>query len=313
MPSSNQQPGDESRLSATGEPVEPEELVEPEAFQPLYEFPPDAPDARPEATPLTHVLPEEAVQPKLSAEAIQQGLVYPPPPSYYQNLPIQTERPFLPQAPRGGTSIPNGLAYAPSQYPPVQQQPSQQGGTQYPPPGLPAYPAYPAYPAGMPVYGQPYQQQPPVKKSRRWLWILLSVLGVIMLASCGLCGWGAYTFVSSTYQQVSGALNVVDDFYSNLQAENYSAAYSDLAPQGQIIGLTQSQFTVQASKLDQQYGPVTSFVLGQPSFSNDANTGPNLSRFTITVDIKRTRLSYTALVTVKKIGGTWKITQYDRI
>jgi hypothetical protein len=306
MPSSNQQPEDESKLSAAGEPVEPEEVVEPEAFQPLYEFPPDALDARPEAALLTQVLPEKAAQPPLSPEAIQQGLVYPPPPSYYQNLPLQTERPSLPQPPRGGPSLPNGLAYAPSQSPPL-HQPSQQGGTRYPPPGLPAYPA------GMPVYGQPYKQQPPVKKSRRWLWILLSVLGVIILASCGLCGWGAYTFVSSTYQQVSGALNVVDDFYSNLQAENYSAAYSDLAPQGQIIGLTQSQFTAQASKLDQQYGPVASFSLGQPSFSNDAGTGPNLSRFTIAVDIKRTHLSYTALLTVNKIGGTWKITQYDGI
>lgn len=298
MPSSDQQPGDESKLSATGEP---EEVVEPEAGQPLYEFPPDALDARPEAAPLTPISPEKAAQPPPSSEAIQQGLIYPPPPSYYQNLPIQAERPSLPQPPRGGPS----LGYASSQPPPL-QQPSQQGGAQYPP-GLPAYPA------GMPVYGQPYKQQAPVKKSRRWLWILLSVLGVMILASCGLCGWGAYTFVSSTYQQVSGALNVVDDFYSNLQAENYSAAYSDLAPQGQIIGLTQSQFTAQARKLDQQYGPVTSFVPGQPSFSTDASTGPNLSRFTITVDIKRTHLSYTALLTVNKIGGTWKITQYDRI
>ena len=33
MPSSDQQPGDESKLSATGEPaIEPEEVVEPEGF-----------------------------------------------------------------------------------------------------------------------------------------------------------------------------------------------------------------------------------------------------------------------------------------
>nr|HET6905059.1 hypothetical protein [Ktedonobacteraceae bacterium] len=163
MPSSDQQPGDESKLSATGEP---EEVVEPEAGQPLYEFPPDALDARPEAAPLTPISPEKAAQPPPSSEAIQQGLIYPPPPSYYQNLPIQAERPSLPQPPRGGPS----LGYASSQPPPL-QQPSQQGGAQYPP-GLPAYPA------GMPVYGQPYKQQAPVKKSRRWLWILLSVLGV---------------------------------------------------------------------------------------------------------------------------------------
>ena len=155
MPSSDQQPGDETKLSAT---EEPEELVEPEAFQPLYEFPPDSLDAQPEAAPLTQVLPEKAAQPTLSTEAIQQGLVYPPPPSYYQNLPLQAERPSLPQPPRSGPSIPNGLANVPSQSSPMQQQPSQQGGTKYPPPGLPAYPA------GMPVYGQPYKQQPPVKK-----------------------------------------------------------------------------------------------------------------------------------------------------
>jgi len=145
------------------------------------------------------------------------------------------------------------------------------------------------------------------------VWILVSVLGVLLLAGCGICGWGAYSIFNSTYRQVSGAVNVVDDFYSNLQAENYNAAYSDLAPQGQIIGLTETQFTGQASQLDSHDGPVTSFVLGQPTYSTNAGTGPDLSRFTITVAVKRTHLSYTALLTVQQIGGTWKITEYDRL
>ena len=324
MSFSEQQPAGESKMGANEEPLELEEQGESEAFQPLYEFPPASAqslsDANPQAAPLTQVPPEEELQEKLqvqqgqsgqqeqqrqqsipSYEAIQQGMVYPPPPSYYQNMPTPSERPPLPAQPENRQSS----------APPLYQHHIQGTMPPYPPAGTVPYPP------GVPPYGygQPGQfgQQPPVKKSYRWVWILVSVLGVILLAACGLCGWGAYSLFNSTYQQVSGSLSVVDDFYSNLQAEDYSAAYSDLAPRGQILGLTQVQFTSQASKLDRQYGPIASFVLGQPSFSTNSNSQPDLSRFTITVDIKRTHLSYTALLTVNEIHGTWKITEYDRL
>jgi hypothetical protein len=324
MSSSEQQPADESKIQANEEPLEVGEQEEQVAVQPFYEFPPAAAqpplDKNPQAAPLTQVMPEEELQdnekaqpgqpgqqeqqPLPSHEAIQKGLVYPPPPSYYQNMPAPGERPSLPTQP--GNRPP--IAYASS-------QPSSQsrvpGTPLYPPPGPPAAP----YPQGVPVspYGYGHPGQPPVKKSYRWVWILVSVLGVTLLVACGLLGWGVYSLFNSVYQQVSGSLTVVDDFYSNLQAENYSAAYSDLAPRGQIIGLTQAQFTSQASKLDGQYGPITSFVLGQPSFSTSSNSQPDLTRFTVTVDIKRTRLSYTVLLTVNKINGTWKIIEYDRL
>ena len=239
-------------------------------------------------------------------EAIQKGLVYPPPPSYYQNMLASTlaERPPLPSQ---LDDRPSGASA--SAQPPHQNR--VQGTSPYSPPG-PRVALYPPG-AGIPPYNYGQPGQPPVKKSYRWVWILVSVLGVILLTACGLCGWGAYTLFSSAYQQVSGSLNVVDDFYSNLQAENYSAAYSDLTPRGQIIGLTQAQFTSQASKLDGQYGPITSFVLGQPAFSTTSSSQPDLSRFTITVDIKRTHLNYTALLTANKINGKWKIIEYDRL
>lgn len=319
MSSSEQQPADETKMQASEEPLETGEQEEQVAFQPLYEFPPAQPllDENPQAAQLPQVVPEEELQdhekippgqsgqpvqePVPSHEAIQKGLVYPPPPSYYQNMLVPDERPPLPTQSGKRPQV----AYASAQSSPQ----SHVGTPLYPPPGPPVA----SYPAGVPPYGYGQLGQPPVKKSRRWVWILVSVLGVILLATCGLCGWGAYSLFSSVYQQVSGSLTVVDDFYSNLQAENYSAAYSDLAPRGQIIGLTEVEFTSQARKLDSQYGPITSFVLGQPAFSTSSNSQPDLTRFTITVDIKRTHLSYTALLTVNKINGTWKIIEYDRL
>jgi len=201
----------------------------------------------------------------------------------------------LPQS-RTEQQVPGGLKYA-SPTPLTPPTHMQQGGVQtYPPPGAP-----------------PFVSQPQVKKSYRWAWIIAAILGVAVLASCGLCGWGAYNFFNTTFQQVSGSLAVVNDYYTNLQSQNYTAAYSDLAPRGQLSGLTQDQFTGQAMQRDARYGPVLSFVPGQPSFSNNPTTGPNLSRFTITVDVKRTHLSYTVLLTLNKVRGNWKITEYDQI
>lgn len=253
------------------------------AFQPLYEFPPDGPLANvtPQPSPVTNVLPTEELENRaIDEEAIQQGHIYPPPPSYYQNMSTPPVRPpVLPAVP---------VMHAP----PGNAQTYQA----YPPPAI-----YPPMP------------QPPAKKSRRWVWVLVAVISVFVLAGCGLCAWASYNIFNSTYQQVSGAINVVNDFYTDLQSKNYTAAYSDLAPQGQISGLTLAAFTTQAQQLDEKEGPVASFILSQPSFRTDPNSGPDLSHFTMVVAVKRTHSSYNVLFSLAKINGTWKITEYDRL
>ena len=254
-----------------------DETQEQREFQPLYEFPPGGPllNEAPQPAPITRVLPEAG-----QGENIQQGFVYPPPPSYYQNMTIPPELPPPPRMVR--QQAPAGLSYEPA------GQIQQRGR------------------------GVQTSAVPPVKKSYKWVWIVVSVLSVVVLASCGLCGWAAYTLFATSFQQVSGSLDVVNDYYTDFQSQNYIAAYSDLAPQGQISGLTQKQFVAQASKLDAEYGPVVSFVPGQPAL--DPNSGTDLSRFTITVNVKRTHLSsYAVLLTVSKIRGNWKITEYDRL
>src|SRR5579859_1616859 len=264
------------------------------ALQPIYEFPPDGPliGVFPQLAPITQVLPlEELASTPIDEEAIRQSLVYPPPPAYYQNMSFPPVPPALPPQILSHQLLPNANVYAPSA-PGYLQSASIQ--------------TYPPTLASSPV-------PPQGKKSNRWVWIMVTIISVFVLVGCGLCGWGFYNIFSSTYQQVSGALNIVDDYYTNLQSNNYTAAYTDLAPQGQISGLTEASFVSQAKKIAEQDGPVVSFVPGQPSFRTHPNTGPDLSHFTITVDVKRHSSSYTVLLSLARINGTWKITDYDRL
>lgn len=338
------------------------EMGEP-AMPPLFEFPPSeafqAEDARDamaappqnssertvqasqptQPAPITRVLPEEGSSPISSApstrqepvneEAVRKGLVYPPPPSYYQNMPDVSTPPVLPQGqwqgsrqqplppfnaqPAAGhtshTSQSGQMGAVPPQVgafqPPQlqagqQRQPGQFG--QEVPPGYVPYPPYP-----------PYQRRPAVKKSRRWLWITLSIIGVVLLASCGLCGWAAYNFFSPAVQSVTNSLNVVEDYYSALQAKNYAAAFDDISTQSQLSGLTEAQFAKEASARDTQYGAIQSYNAGNPAYTTDPNGGFNFTHFTYSVSIKRPNLSYTTTLSLSSINNQWKITNFDSV
>jgi len=214
----------------------------------------------------THILPEGSEPYAQSEEAIRQGLVYPPPPWFYQNMQAPAEPPPLP-------------------------------------------PLSPPYPSS----GQPYSPaslQAPAKKSYAWIWIVAAILGFALISACGLCGWA----IASTAQQVAGSVNVVDGYYSAIKAQNYGAAYNYLAPQDDINGITLDKFTRQAQSLDAQYGVITAYTLNQPAYTTNPDTGPDLSHFTMTVNITRAKQkSYTVLLTVRDLGGHWKVTNFDRM
>jgi flagellar basal body-associated protein FliL len=259
MQPSDQQPPSTNESASSSIDSELEKL--PEEPQPLYEFPPAS-----------------------------DSFVYPPPPSYYQNMPNPGELPPLPAK--------TAQEQATLNQPMSPQSRSEPVATMFAPPGSPPYPQFNVPPPA-----------PSRKRSRKWVWILVSAGAVILLVSCGLCGWGFYSIFSTAYQGVSGSLNVVNDYFSNLQSRNYAAAYNDLA----IHNLTEAQFKQQASRADQQYGTILSYTPNEPSFSTNANSGPNLSQFNIAVNVKRQNLSYTVLLTLNQINGSWKITYYDKI
>lgn len=280
----NQQPEEENKPRVV-EDVEDNSEMEP---PPLYEFPAGMPPSAPESSVLAG---EERVQPP-SEEDIRRGLVYPPPPSYYQNMQIPLERPPLsqPRVANGQTLYPqNNFVPTPQFYPAG----TQMQGTQAPPFSPPQFPG----------------TQPPVKKSRKWLWIILSTFAVVFLVSLGLCSWAFYNLFSTTFQQVSGAMNVAQSYYNDIQNQDYVDAYQYL----QVSNLTLADFVQQARTRDTQNGAVQSFSVEQPTFTNNPTTGPDLSQWRATVDVTRAQTSYPVLLTVQKIDNSWKITYFDTI
>jgi hypothetical protein len=228
---------------------------------------------------------EQASSPLFEFPEDQQGMIYPPPPSYYQNMQTPPVRTALPLQPGANTSLPFQSSTPGSQ---AQLNPM---GVQVPP-----------YP---PTYYP--EMQPPVKKSYKWVWIIVSIFSVAFLVTCGLCGWGFYQLFSTVFQQETGATNVVNNYFQDVQNQRYTHAYQDL----QINGLTLSDYITKAQDSDTQNGSLLSFVVGQPTFDS-SSSGPDLSRWRYTVDITRAKDSYPVLITVQKIGGNWKITYIDR-
>lgn len=290
--------------------------VEPNA-QPLYEFPPEHlqsnnPALQPPPAPITQVLPLENTASEalpVDEDAVRKGLVYPPPPSFYQNMQPLATPPLLPPVPPQPLQPRYGQQGQPGQPAPVNPGvvPPQAQGQYMPRPPQTPQGFYP------PTYPPPYELRPPVRKSRRWLWITLSILGAVLLLTCGLCSWAAYNFLAPAVQGVSGSLNVINDYYGDLQAKNYVAAFGDINTQYELSGLTETKFAQEASSRESQYGPILSFTPGQPAYASTSNGGFDFTRFTISVDVKRAKLSYTTTLYVREIGNNWKITNFDSV
>src|SRR5436305_4976499 len=119
MHSSDEHLADETMKQAT------DEMPEQQGFQPLYEFPPSGPllNEAAQPAPISQVRPE--------AGQGQEGFVYPPPPSYYQNMVMPPQRPLMqvPSQSRAEQQAPSSdVRYRPQ---------TQQGPMTYAPPGAP--------------------------------------------------------------------------------------------------------------------------------------------------------------------------------
>ena len=184
------------------------------------------------------------------------------------------------------------------------------------------------FPAGGPLlYTAPTLAPPallptPVKRSRAWIWIVVAFFSFALLAACGGCVWAFYAILGPATQQLSGATRVVNDYYGNIEAQNYAAAYLDLSLNNQN-SLTQEQFVQQAQARDVQYGRVTSYLLAGLSPSpSTTGTDPFNSTFTTTVDVTRCKgesstshscFNYNAVLTLQKVAGRWKIVEFYKI
>ncbi len=299
MQTSNQSPEEPEKAK--------EESEAEQLSQPFYEFPvpysPWSAEKQEAASREADAFqPADAAAPKSASETgeqhrpeedlIRQGLVYPPPPSFYQQA----------------QPLPN-QAIPLSSVSPVAAKPGMEGAGMLPPQQVGHVP-----PGG---YAPPFAPVPPpqprVKKSYKWIWISVSILVVLLLAGCGVCGWAFSQFLSPIVQSESDVINLSNNYYAALQDKDYAGAYQSLLAQGALQGLTQASFTQRAQAADNQYGAVRSYTTGAISPVASSNAGLNFSSFTVVVNVTRTNQSYSVLLTLQKSGNNWKIVDFDRI
>jgi len=220
-------------------------------------------------------------------------------PSNYQNPYEQPQQPYgqppygQPQQPYGQPSYDQPPAYAPTQY----------GASPY---GAPPVPGY-----------APPQQQP--KKSNRWLWITLGIIGGVLLLGCvgcvvvfGLIGKTAVNTVTSIQKTATavsgeGAQATANAYYTAIETQDYATAYTYL-DSGLVASnnqpLTRDLYTQAAQGRDTRLGKVTNYTV-----SADPND-PNI----ITVSATRSQGStYTVHLKFTQTSDGWKITSYDEI
>lgn len=177
---------------------------------------------------------------------------------------------------------------------PYEVPPTQYAGTPYnmPPPPVP-------------VYARP-QSQP--KSSLRWLWITLSIVGgllVLILAGCVIAGVAGYNFFAQTIAPTA----VANSYYAAIENQNYTQAYSYLAPNLQTSSgqaVTQDLYTTAATGKDTVDGPVTSFT--QTGYTNSNGTA------SITMSVTRNGQTYVVHLQLQQnSSNNWVITSYDDI
>ncbi len=190
--------------------------------------------------------------------------------------------------------------YEPTQYVGPQYNPQQQYGA---PPYNQPPPPYGAPP--VPGYAQIPQQQP--KRSKRWLWITLSIVGGVLVLSCIGCvvlGALGYNFLAPT---VSASVTA-SSYYQAIENQDYTKAYSYLASNMQTTSnqpLTQGLFTQVAQTRDLRDGQVTNF--------SQTNISTNNGTASVAMSVTRSGQSYVVQLQLQQINGNWVITQFDTI
>ena len=164
-------------------------------------------------------------------------------------------------------------------------------------------------PPNTPRVARPQREEPKPRSWRRRTLTWSIVFIVCALLACGI-GYAAVNFFTALNAS-QGPANTVTDFLSNLQSQNYTNAFNDLAPT-LTIQITQQQFTQQAQDDDRCYGPVTDYseVANSATTSTDGKTQG--FTYTITRTLNNKPGTYQLHLTLQQdTSGNWKISSYS--
>ncbi len=186
--------------------------------------------------------------------------------------------------------------------PPYGQSPSPYGPSQ-PPYGQPP----PPYGQPPPSYAGSIPPQQP-KKRRRWPWIVLGIVIVLLLA----CGGGVFAVVQLIAH--NPATDVVNHYYTAIENQDYATAFGYLDPnmklttsQGPGGQMTQDLFAQVGQEFDTQRGKISKYNITNTALnsSNGVNTG------TFTVSLTRSGAPYDVHLQLQQEGNDWKIISFD--
>ncbi len=229
-------------------------------------------------------------------------------PTLYAQSPASNEPPYQPTV----------AAAPPTAYGPDAQQRYQGGYPQVPPSPYEQQPAQPFYAApppplyapppvgqpGMPAYGQPMQAapgvpayaqpaQPATPKSRRGLWITLSVIGGVLVVMCVACVALVFVFGSTPQKTLT-------TFCSDLKSGNDQDAYQQLSSSAQQQ-TSEADFAANLAKLRALGGGIKDCVPNNVTSNSSTGTG------TMTLSFNSVAQTVPLNATLVDESSTWKI------
>jgi predicted component of type VI protein secretion system len=181
---------------------------------------------------------------------------------------------------------------------PYEQQPAQPFYAVPPPP---PYAPPPVAQPGIPAYGQPMQgaagvpayTQPTAGKSRRGLWITLSVIGGVLLVMCVACVVLVYAFGSTPQKTLT-------TFCSDLKSGNDQDAYQQLSSSAQQQ-TSEATFAASLAKIRTTAGGLKDCVPNNITSTNSSGTGTMILSFNAAVQ------TVPLNATLVDESSTWKI------
>ena len=206
------------------------------------------------------------------------------------------------------------------QPPPLSQRPSsqyeqpQQPSLYEPQPqwGQQPLPQYRQPPDRQPQYGGSpiptyWPPQPPKKRSSRWLWITLALVGGLIALGCV----GVFAAIFLVVYN-SPAVDITNHYYTAIKNQDYATAYSFLdASRITLNGqqLTQDAYIQAGRALDAQKGKITTYSL--PSVEISDSGGVNTAG--IMVSVTREGVPYAVHLQLQQEDSGWKIVGIDGI
>jgi hypothetical protein len=248
----------------------------------------------------------------MSNDPNQPNQPYYPPSSPYESSPYgQQGQPNYPPPPPPPSEDSTQLAYPPSDDSTYITPPATQSTqSAYPPPPYETVSANQATPSTYPPpsYGVPSYTQPPARKSRRLLWIILGSVGLlVVLIVAGIIGLVALI-------NHNPGTDVVNGYYTAIKNQNYSQAYSYLAPNLTLNSsqttLTQDVFVQGLQGVDGQKGKVSNYTITSTSLNSNNGT----SSGTYIVSVTRNGAPYNVHLNLQQdSNGQWKIISFDTV